>query len=604
MVDKDFLHSLPNNPGVYIMKDKTDKIIYVGKAKNLKNRVNQYFTKNSSHTPKVLAMVERVSNIEYILTNSETEALNLECSLIKKNRPKYNILLKDDKQYPYIKITNEKFPRVMFARRQEKDGAKYFGPYVSAFAVKQTIDILHKLFKFRQCNILTERDKPCLNYHIKRCDAPCMGYITEYDYFEKIDELTNILNGKSNGFISLLKEKMQVASDELNFEQAAEYRDKIDALNRILEKQMTVSTNDENEDILYLYKENDKICIQMLYIRAGKLTDKKAFFMNNTQSETDSEIVRAFILQYYDKFETAKKIYVSVDIDDDSELEEYLSLKRGNKVSILSPKRGDKVRFVEMAKKNAMESMRLRCRKQDNAKEKQETVKQLSYYLALDFVPHRIEAFDISHTSGSEVVASMVVFENGTPSKQNYRKFKMKTSVTNDDYGAMREVLERRFKYITNEKNEKFKENPDLIFVDGGLGQVNVAIEVAEGFGIRTPIFGIYKDDKHKTKGIISSDKTYEIPVGTKCFSLITEIQDEMHRVAITYHRFLRAKKNTESEILKIDGVGKNRYKSLIEHFKTLNALKNASAEQIAKVKGISPALAEKIYEEIKNSKP
>ncbi|MBR4029837.1 MAG: excinuclease ABC subunit UvrC [Clostridia bacterium] len=603
MIEKDFLHSLPNNPGVYIMKDKTGKIIYVGKAKNLKNRVNQYFISNSNHTPKVSAMVQKIENIEYILTNSETEALNLECSLIKKNRPKYNILLKDDKQYPYIKITNEKFPRVMFARRQDKDGAKYFGPYVSAFAVKQTLDILHKLFKFRQCNILTERNKPCLNYHIKRCDAPCMGYITEYDYFQRIDELSNILNGKANDFLDLLKEKMQLASDELNFEQAAEYRDKIDALNRILEKQMTVSTNDENEDILYLYKENDKICIQMLYVRAGKLTDKKAFFMNNTQSETDSEVMRAFILQYYDEFEIPKKIYVSVDLEDDAELENYLSLKRGNKVFISTPKRGNKVRFVEMAKKNAMESMRLRYRKQDSTKEKQEAVKQLSYYLGLDFIPHRIEAFDISHTSGSEVVASMVVFEDGMPSKQNYRKFKMKTSTTNDDYGAMKEVLERRFKYIAKEKSDKFKENPDLIFVDGGLGQVNVALEVAKSFDVKTPIFGIFKDDKHKTKGIIGHDKTYEIPVGTKCFSLITEIQDEMHRVAITYHRLLRAKKNTESEILKIEGIGKNRYKSLIEHFKTLTALKKASVEQIAKVKGISPALARKIHDEIKNSK-
>ena len=603
MIDKDFLHSLPNNPGVYIMKDKSDKIIYVGKAKNLKNRVNQYFTKNSSHTPKVLAMIEKIVNIEYILTNSEAEALNLECSLIKKNRPKYNILLKDDKQYPYIKITNEKFPRVLFARRQEKDGAKYFGPYVSAFAVKQTIDMLHKVFKFRQCNVLTNRDKPCLNYHIKRCDAPCMGYITELDYFEKTTNLTNILSGKSNEFLNLLKEKMLIASNELNFEQAAEYRDKIDALNRILEKQMTVSTNDENEDVLYLYKENDKICIQMLYIRAGKLTDKRAFFMNNTQNETDSDILRAFILQYYDEFEIPKKIYLSVDVEELDVLNDYLSLKRGNKVFISTPKRGDKVRFVEMAKKNAMESMRLKYRKQDNSTEKQEAVKQLSYYLNLDFIPHRIEAFDISHTSGSEVVASMVVFENGIPSKQNYRKFKMKKSITNDDYGAMKEVLERRFKYITNEKNEKFKENPDLIFVDGGLGQVNVAMEVARGFDVKTPVFGIFKDDKHKTKGIISCDKTYEIPVGTKCFSLVTEIQDEMHRVAITYHRLLRAKKNTESEFLKIEGVGKSRYKSLINHFKTINNIKNASVEQIAEVKGISYQLAEKIYSEIKNSK-
>ncbi len=603
MIDKSFLRSLPNNPGVYIMMDKNKKIIYVGKAKNLKNRVNQYFVKNSNHTKKVLLMVQSVEYIEYILTNSEAEALNLECSLIKKNKPKYNILLKDDKQYPYIKILDEPYPRVVLARRRENDGAKYFGPYVSAGSVKQTLDILHKIFKFRQCNTVTERNKPCLNYHIQRCDAPCMGYITELDYYEKIEQVSDVLSGRSQKFVNLLTERMNSASDQLKFEQAAEYRDKIEALNRILEKQMTVFTSDENEDIIYLHKENDKICIQMLYIRAGKLIDKKAFFMNNTQSETDSDIIRAFIMQYYDEFDVPRKIYLSVDIEDEDEIEYFLSQRNEYKVFVLTPKRGNKLKFIEMAKKNAIESMRLTQRKNDKVKDALDALLQLSYYLKLDNTPDRIEAFDISHTSGSEVVASMVVFKKGLPSKQNYRKFKMKTSLFNDDYGAMREALERRLKYIVSEKSDKFSQKPDLIFVDGGLGQVNAAREIIERYNLNIPIFGIYKDDKHKTKGVINEKYDFEIPVGTKCFSLITNIQDEMHRVAISYHRMLRAKKNIESEILKIPGVGKNRYKELMNKFKTLNALTNATQEEIATVKGISLSHAKIISDYLKNSK-
>ncbi|MBQ7040103.1 MAG: excinuclease ABC subunit UvrC, partial [Clostridia bacterium] len=521
MIEKEFLHSIPQNPGVYIMRDADDKIIYVGKAKNLKSRVNQYFTKNSSHTEKVRAMVARVDHLEYILTNSEAEALNLECSLIKKNRPKYNILLKDDKGYPYIKITNDKFPRLLMARRQEKDGAKYFGPFVSALSVKQTLEAFNKLFRLRQCNTLVNRDKPCLNYHIKRCDAPCMGYITEGEYAEKIGSLSDVLNGKADNLISELKRKMERASEDLNFEAAAEYRDMIVSLNKILEKQLVVSTNGENEDVVYLYKENDRICIQMLYVRGGKLTDKRAFFMNNTKNEDDSEVMRAFILQYYSELDIPKKIYISCDISDIEEIEGYLSEIRGNKVTISSPQRGDKVRFLEMAKKNAMESMRLRYRKTDASKEKSEAVSQLAHYLNLENAPERIEAYDISHTSGSEVVASMVVFKKGMPSKQDYRKFKMKESLKNDDYGAMKETLARRFKYITERQDTKFSEKPDLIFVDGGLGQVNSALAVAKDEGVTDiPIFGIFKDDKHRTCGVVNTEREFEIPFGTKCFTL------------------------------------------------------------------------------------
>ena len=598
MVDKAFLHSLPQNPGVYIMKNKDDKIIYVGKAKNLKNRVNQYFVKNSNHTEKVLAMVSHVDHIEYILVNSEAEALNLECSLIKKNRPKYNILLKDDKGYPYIKITNEPFPRVLLARRVEKDGAKYFGPFISSTSVKRILEAFHKLFKIRTCNTLSKRDKPCLNYHIKRCDAPCMGYITEEEYGQKVKQLTDVLSGRADDLKKELTSGMERAAEELKFEQAADFRDKIAAVNSILERQLVVSVGGENEDIVYLYKENDRLCIQMLYVRGGKLTDKRAFFMNNTKNEDDSEVMRAFLLQYYTTFDVPKKVYLSADIADADEMERYLSEIRGNKVSVFMPQRGDKVRFLEMAKKNAAEAMRLKYSKSEHGADSLEAVRQLAHYLALENVPERIEAYDISHTAGSEVVASMVVFKKGQPARSEYRKFKMKTSQKNDDYGAMKEALSRRLKYSEEVKSEKFKEPPDLIFVDGGLGQVHAALEVAREIkGAESiPIFGIFKDDKHKTRGVISAEKTFEIPMGSKCFTLVTEIQDEMHRVAITYHRLLRSRKNTESEIMKIPGVGKNRFKTLLEHFKTVQALKKASTDEIAAVKGLGKAQAKVIY--------
>ena len=584
------------------MRDKDDKIIYVGKAKNLKNRVNQYFVKNSTHTEKVRAMIKNIHHLEYIITNSEAEALNLECSLIKLNRPKYNILLKDDKGYPYIKITNEDFPRVVLARRQEKDGCKYFGPYISSQTVYQLINTFNKIFRLRQCKNLSYKDKPCLNYHIKRCDAPCMRLISKEEYADKVSALSDVLSGKAETLLSDMKNKMQEASDNLNFEQAAEYRDLRNALISILETQLAVSTNDENEDIVYFHKENDRICIQILYVRAGKLTDNKAFFMNNTNNETDEEIVRAFLIQYYSEFSVPKKVYVSVNLPDIDEIESFLSFRRGNKAVVLTPQRGDKLKFMEMAKKNATESMRLKYRNSNRTEEKKEAVEQLAYYLSLDKAPERIEAFDISHTSGSEVVASMVVFKNGIPSKKDYRKFKMKNSQKNDDYSAMREVVERRLCYINEKKNDKFSENPDIILVDGGKGQVSCALEVVRNSGLADiQIFGIYKDDKHKTSGITTEKEEIEIPKGTKCFTLITEIQDEMHRVAIAYHRILRARKNTDSEILKIKGVGKNRYKLLLDHFKTLNALKKASVEDISKVKGISKELAEEIHNFFKN---
>ena len=602
MVDKKFLHSLPQNPGVYIMYNAENVIIYVGKAKNLKNRVNQYFTQNSGHTSKVLAMVSNIDHIEYILTNSEIEALNLECSLIKKNRPKYNILLKDDKGYPYIKITNERYPRVVMARRIENDGAKYFGPYTNALNVKQIIDAFNKLFRLRQCANLTTRTKACLNNHIKICDAPCINAVSEAEYKQKIDWLTDVLSGKADTFIDMLNEKMNEASEQLNFELAADYRDKQIALKHILEKQLVVSTGNENEDIIYLHKENDRLCIQLLYVRDGKLTDKQAFFMNNAKNETDEDVLRAFILQYYQTFDIPKKIYLSCDVSEPEELEDFLSLHRGNKVSICMPKRGDKVRFLEMARKNAAEAIRLRYKKEDKKNDMSEAIEQLAYYLQLPETPVRIEAFDISHTSGTEVVASMVVFCNGTPQRSQYRKFKMKTSLKNDDYGAMRETLERRFKYFSS-NDKKFPDEPDLIFVDGGAGQVHAVELIASKYGVKIPIFGIYKDDKHKTQGVTDGENTYEIPRGTKCFTLITEIQDEMHRVAISYHRLLRQKKNVESEMQTIPGVGKNRFNALMQKFSTIQALKKATVEEIASVKGISPSLAEKIHNFYKNKK-
>ncbi len=598
MVTDEFLKALPESPGVYIMKSADDTVIYVGKAKILKNRVTQYFRKNSSHTPKVLAMVSNIDHLEYIVTNTEAEALNLECSLIKKYRPKYNILLKDDKGYPYIEITNELFPRLVLARRKENKNSEYFGPFISSQHAKQVIVLLCKIFKIRECKgDLKNIKNPCLNHHINRCDAPCTGKITHQEYMTKIKEAARVLSGNSENLIADLTKKMTDAAQEFKFEEAAVLRDKIAGINKMNESQLTVSTDDKDKDVLCLVKENNDVCIGLLHFKKGKLIDKKAFFMNNTVFDSDDSIMEAFLMQHYSDYSPPKNIFVSHLPENTEDVAEFLSGLKGSKVLITKPMRGDNVKLVEMAMKNATEAIankKLLHKNKDNI----EALEQFRHYLNLEKIPERIEAYDISNTSGSEIVASMVVFENGLSVKRQYRKFKIKTLSGQDDYGAMKEVLSRRFTH--DKKDESFDKTPDIVFVDGGKGQVNAAKSALLEIGVTVPVLGIIKDDKHKTRDIVSENKEFNIPIGTKCFKLATEIQDEMHRVAISYHRLLRKKKNMESELMKIPGIGKSRYMALMSKFKTLENIKNATPEQIAEIKGISQVEAEKIVTHIK----
>ncbi|MBQ2897704.1 MAG: excinuclease ABC subunit UvrC [Clostridia bacterium] len=598
MVNDEFLKSLPEGPGVYIMKSKDDTVIYVGKAKNLKNRVTQYFKRNSSHTAKVLAMVSNIDHLEYIVTNTETDALNLECSLIKKHRPKYNILLKDDKGYPFIEITDEKYPRLNLARRKENKNSTYFGPFISSFHAKQVISILCKIFKIRECKgDLSNLKSACLNYHINRCDAPCIGKITQEEYQQKIKEIVKVLSGNTEALIKELTIKMNNASENFDFENAAVLRDRIYGIKKMYESQLTVSTDDKDKDILCLVKDNNDVCIQLLQIKKGKLIDKKAFFMNNTIDDLNESIMEAFLLQYYSDFLVSKNIIVSDLPENVEQVAEFLSQLKGSKVLLTKPIRGDNVKLVEMARKNAIEAIAnkklLRKTKDNN-----DALEQFKHYLGLSKLPERIEAYDISNTAGAEIVASMVVFENGLPSKRQYRKFKIRSLSGQDDYGAMREVLTRRFTH--QKKDESFNRLPDIIFVDGGKGQVNAAKSVLRELGIDIVVLGIVKDDRHKTRDIVTGKKEFNIPLGTKCFKLATEIQDEMHRVAISYHRLLRKKKNIESELMKVKGIGKKRYLALMSKFKTLENIKNATPQQISQIKGISLKEAERIVDNIK----
>ena len=597
MVTNEFLNQLPMVPGIYIMKNKNDKVIYVGKAKVLKNRVKQYFINSSSHTPKVSAMVSNVDHIEYIVTNSEAEALNLECSFIKKYRPKYNILLKDDKTYPYIKITDEEYPRLLMVRRKENDNGKYFGPYVNMLAVKTLIDNLKKLFQLRDCNTLDLRskNKVCLNYHIGRCMGPCTNDCKD-KYKENIKQATQVLNGDFKLLINKLYDEMDKASDMLNFETAAEYRDRINAVKKIEQKQIVVTADTVDEDYIAVCRDNDYVCVQQLMVRNGKLIDKHSFFMQNCKDEPDFEILTAFITQYYTDTDIPKFIYTSADVD--AEVAERLSELKNKKVIVKMPKIGDKANFIRMAELNGLEAIKVKeieLKKTSNT----EAVIQLQQLLELNVLPVRIEAYDISNTNGMETVASMVVFTDGLSDKKEYRKFKIKHSGKSDDYGSMREVFYRRFQRLL-QNDEKFSKKPDLIFVDGGKGQISSAKEILKEMNIDIPVYGIVKDDKHRTRDIISSDKEYNVPLGSKCIKLAVNIQDEMHRVAITYHKTLRDNKNLRSSLLNIPGVGKVVCKILLKEFKTVERIKNATFDELNNVKGINKVTAQNIYDYFK----
>ena len=614
----DELKKLPDRPGVYIMKNKKGEIIYVGKAISLKKRVRQYFGSSKNNPPKVNALVQNIYEFEYIIVDNEVEALILESNLIKKNKPKYNILLRDDKQYPYIKVTtNEKYPRVIKTRRVLKDGAKYFGPYPSGYAVNDTLDIIRNLYPIRTCSQNLEKSKrkarPCLNYYIGKCLGPCQGNIDEGKYMEMIDEIIMFLNGKEDKLIEIIEEKMKKASDNLDFENAAKYRDQINSLNIILEKQKIVSSNLTDQDIIGMARGIDEVCVQVFFIRAGKIIGREHFILSDTFNEDRKEILNSFIKQFY--LGTAyvpKEIFIEEEIADMEAISKCLSEKRGNKVIIRIPKRGEKSELMEMVRKNALDMINQYgdkfLRKQ---RENKNALEQLKQALNLDKLPTRIEAYDISNINGVSPVGSMVVFEQGEPKKSDYRRFKIKSVSTPDDYKSMEEIIKRRFTRGLKEK-KTMKENeiqvkgfstfPDLVMVDGGKGQVNIALNVLEDLGLDIPICGLVKDDFHKTRGIIYNGEEINLDEDSLGFKLIYRIQEEAHRFAINYHRSLRTKKMFKSELDDVKGIGDKRKKELLKHFHTIDNIKKASIEELAKVKGMNRKVAEDLYNHFRNN--
>lgn len=611
---KDKLKNLPENPGVYIMRDEANEIIYVGKAINLKNRVKQYFQASRGHSAKVTAMVERIRNLEYIITDTELEALILECNLIKKHRPKYNILLKDDKQYPYIKVTiNETYPRIMITREIKRDGAKYFGPYTDKSAVNRTIEIINKLFPIRSCNKNIERiagkERPCLNFHIHRCIAPCQGSISKEQYKELVNNIIMVLDGKQEELIEELEKKMQNAAENLDFEKAAELRDSIAAVRKIAEKQKIISSSFIDQDVIAMARQDGEACMQVFFIRRGKLVGREHFLLDGGDLEDHGEVISSFIKQFYngDTF-VPKEIILQQNIDDIEVLESWLSEKRGSKVKLTIPQKGEKQKLMEMVSKNAEDTIKLIMEKyKQDEKKTLGACRELADYIGLKEPPKRIEAFDISHLQGVENVGSMIVFENGRSKNKDYRRFKIKYVDGANDYESMREVVERRFVHGIKEREQlealgkdiaagKFSVFPELILIDGGLGQINAVLPVLRELGIRIPVCGMVKDDKHRTRGLIYNEQEIPIPISSHAFRLITNIQDEAHRFAISYHRSLRAKTAVKSQLDEIPGIGSVRRQALLKKFGSIKNIKAATIEELSSVQGMNKKAAEMLY--------
>ncbi|MBQ3545629.1 MAG: excinuclease ABC subunit UvrC [Lachnospiraceae bacterium] len=608
------LKKLPASPGVYLMHDEQDDIIYVGKAINLRNRVRQYFQSSRLRTAKIEQMVSKIVRFEYIITDSEVEALILECNLIKEHHPKYNTMLMDDKGYPFIKVTvNEEFPRIVFSRNMKKDKAKYFGPYTSATAVKDTIELLTKIYKLRTCNRSLPKDigkgRPCLNYQIKKCNAPCMGYESTEEYKKKIGEVIEFLNGNYGNVIKMLEEKMYLASEKMEFEEAAIYRDLINSVKAISNKQKITKDDSVDRDIIAYAMEGNDAVVQVFFIRNGKVLGREHFHLELAPHDLGKDVLTNFIKQYYGGSPfIPKELLVQEEIDDKDIIEKWLTAKRGQKVIVLQPKKGEKEKLVELASKNArivLEQDKDRLKSEE--RRTKGAVKEIVELLGIDY-SKRIESYDISNINGFESVGSMVVYEDGKPKKSDYRKFKIKGVTGPDDYASMREVLTRRFKHglselenINNnsdiEKYGKFTRFPDLIFMDGGKGQVNIALQVLDELGLNIPVCGMVKDEHHRTRGLFYNNKEIIISKSGEGFRLLTRIQDEVHRFAITYHRELRSKKQIHSILDDIEGIGESRRKALMREFKSLDAIKNASVEELKKVPSMNESVAQKVYE-------
>ncbi|GMQ57556.1 excinuclease ABC subunit UvrC [Vallitalea sediminicola] len=609
------LKKLPVEPGVYLMKDMYGNIIYVGKAIKLRNRVRQYFRKSTNHSNKIKKMVSMIKSFEYIVTDSELEALILECNLIKKHRPKYNTLLKDDKSYPYIKVTiNEKYPRILYARELKKDKAKYFGPYTNTRGAKDTIDVITKIWKVRTCNKSLPKEigkgRPCLNYHIKQCNAPCQNYIKEEEYKKDISEIVEFLNGKYDKVINILQEKMVKASEVLDFEKAAEYRDQLASVKSIAGKQKIINASMEDQDVIAFAKAHDEALVQVYFVRNGKLIGREHFHLDGVEELHRREVMTEFVKQFYSGTPfIPKQIILQEEIDEANIINAWLTSKKGQKVYIKVPRKGEKHRLVELASNNALltfEQFGDKIRKED--KRTKGAVKEIVDILAIDDEVKRLEAYDISNIHGFESVGSMVVFEEGKPKRSDYRKFRIKSVKGPDDYKSMEEVLTRRFTHALEEQKEmllkkqdlslgKFTRLPNLILMDGGKGQVNIALKVLNEIGLSIPVCGMVKDDKHRTRGIFYNNIEYNIDKDSEGFKLITRIQDEAHRFAIEYHRKLRSKNQIQSILDDIEGIGPKRRINLIKYFGSVEKIRSASVDELEKVEGINRKVAQTIYD-------
>ena len=608
------LKKLPSLPGVYIMHDKHDAIIYVGKAISLKNRVRQYFQKSRNLGIKKEQMVEQIERFEYIVTDSELEALVLESNLIKEHKPKYNTMLKDDKNYPFIKVTTgEEFPRIMTARSMKKDKSKYFGPYTSAGAVKDVIELTRKLYHLRTCSRVLPRDigkeRPCLYYHIKQCYGPCQGYVSKEAYREQVDALLEFLNGNHKNVLKELEEKMYQASEEMRFEDAAQYRDLIQSVERIGEKQKITDHPGEDKDIIALAEEGLDAVVQVFFVRDGKLIGRDHFYMKTVPGDTRSMILSSFLKQFYAGTPfIPREIMIQDEIEDQDLIAQWLETRKGKKVRIVVPKKGTKEKLVELAYQNAKLVLR-----QDKERIKREegrtigAVKEISQLLGMENI-NRIEAFDISNISGFQSVGSMIVYEKGKPKRSDYRKFRIKGVKGPNDYASMEEVLTRRFVHGMNEQEERgnqqleqdygsFTRFPDLIMMDGGRGQVNIALEVLAKLNLEIPVCGMVKDDKHRTRGLYFHNQEIPISKDSEGFKLITRIQDEAHRFAIEYHRSLRSKGQVHSILDDIPGIGPARRKALMKHYKGLEGIKEASVEELSQMESMNEKAAKQVFE-------
>ena len=587
------LKKLPDKPGVYIMKNKQDEVIYVGKAVVLKNRVRQYFRKNNK-TARIEKMVSLIDHFEYIVVGSEDEALILECNLIKKYRPKFNVLLKDDKTYPYICVNvKDDYPNVYMTRRILNDGAKYFGPYPSVTAAREMINFIKEKFQIRQCKQFKNKDRACLNYHIKKCLAPCMNYVSKEDYNKQIEQIMLLLDGKTENIIKLAKQEMKEYSEKMEYEKAAAIRDRIMAIERVSEKQKVANISENNIDVIGLYKNEVTVCVEIFYVRASKMIGRDHYFFDELKDMEESEIVSGFIKQFYmTSLDIPNKIMIRYNLEEKEILEKWLSEKSGRKLEIKSPQKGEKLRFVEMAEMNSKITL------ENKVKDKTELLRELRDVLELDKMPLKIESFDISNISGQFIVAGMCVAQNGIIKRNLSRRFKIKTVFEQDDPRCMKEVVERRLKHSIENPKGGFGVLPDLILADGGITQIRAIKEAVQNCNVDIPIFGMVKDDKHSTRALIDENRN-EFVISENLMNFITNLQDEVHNTAIEYHRKVREKEMTKSKLDYIDGIGEKKRIELLKTFGSVKKIKEASIEDLIKVKGINEKLAQQLKEEL-----